>query len=483
VVGGRGRASRTSLSNVDEGAAHADGSAAHPESHAGQPAGPLEMTALETARRKVFWRILPLCFVCYTVAYIDRVNVSLAKLTMARDLPAFDGEVFGFGAGVFFLGYFLLEIPSALIVEVWSARKWISRIMVSWGLLAASTALVKTPLQFYAVRFLLGLAEAGFFPGIIVYLTHWFPSRDRARAIATFLIATPTAQIVSPKISSLMLALSSTEVTESGVVRRPGPLGLQGWQWIFVGWGLPAVVLGVVVWFWLTDRPTDARWLTASERGALQGALDRDRIDAVAARRMKVADALRQPKVLWLALAYFLAVLANYSVEFFLPTILKSWYGLRLDTVTWLIMLPPVAALAGQVFSGWHSDLKRERRMHTVVPMLCAAAALMLVRSSGGHLALTVALFVIAAAGIKSYQPSFWALPSLVLKEAGAAGSIGLINSIGNLGGFVGPSMMGWVEHTTGSYAGGLAVLSTALILSAFIVLSLGVGRATPVAS
>jgi MFS transporter, ACS family, tartrate transporter len=433
----------------------------------------MNMTAEEVlygARRKAFRRILPLCFVCYTVAYIDRVNVSLAKLTMVRDLPGFDGEVFGFGAGVFFLGYFLLEIPSALIVEAWSARKWISRIMVTWGLLAASTALVETPLQFYAVRFLLGLAEAGFFPGIIVYLTHWFPSRDRARAIATFLTAIPTAQIVSPKISNWMLA-------------GPGPFGLEGWQWMYIGWGLPAVALGVVVWFWLTDRPEQATWLTPEERRALRDAIARDRAGAVAARRMKVVDALRQPTVLLLALAYFLAILANYSVEFFLPTILKGWYGLKLDSVTWLITLPPLAALAGQLFSGWHSDLKRERRMHTVVPMLCAAAALLLASRSGGHLALTVALFVVAAAGLKSYQPSFWALPGLVLTDAAAAGSVGLINSVGNLGGFVGPTMMGWVEHATGSFVLGLGLLALPLVLSASIVLSLGVGRATPIRS
>jgi MFS transporter, ACS family, tartrate transporter len=436
--------------------------------------------ALDRARRKASRRLLPLCFLCYMVAYIDRVNVSLAKLTMVRDLKGFDSEVFGFGAGVFFLGYFLLEIPGTLIVERWSARKWVSRIMVSWGLVAASTALVRTPVQFYTVRFILGLAEAGFFPGIIVYLTHWFPSRDRARAIATFLIATPTAQIVSPKISNLLLALTPTESIAGGAAGR-GPLGLQGWQWMYIGWGLPAIVLGIIVLFWLTDRPGQARWLTTEERDALEAELERDKLAVGAGRRMKVVEALRQPTVLLLALAYFLAVLANYSVEFFLPSILKRWYNLKLDAVTWLILLPPIAALAGQLVAAWHSDLSRERRLHAVVPMVCAAAALLLVSRSQGHLVVTVALFTVAAAGIKSYQPSFWAMPSLLLTEAGAAGSIGFINSVGNLGGFVGPYMMGWVEHTTGSFVGGLVVLSAALMLGAALIFSMDVGRATPV--
>lgn len=434
--------------------------------------------ALNRARRKAFRLLLPLCFLCYVVAYVDRVNVSLAKLTMVRDLEGFDNGVFGLGAGVFFLGYFLLEIPGTLIVERWSARKWISRIMVTWGFLAAATALVKTPSQFYAVRFLLGLAEAGFFPGIIVYLTHWFPSRDRARAIASFLIATPTAQIVSPKISNFLLAQGSTEALDRAPLPRPGPVGLQGWQLMYIGWGLPAVVLGVVVFFCLTDRPRQASWLTREERDALEGELERESLAGTTTRRMKVLDAFRHPKVLLLALAYFFAVLANYSIEFFLPSILKQWYNLRLDAITWLIMVPPLAALAGQLVAGWHSDLKKERRMHTIIPMVGAAAALLLVGHSAGHLAITIGLFTVAAAGIKSYQPAFWALPSLLLTESAAAGSVGLINSVGNLGGFVGPYLMGWIEHTTGSFTGGLVGLSAALMLSAVLVLSLGLGGA-----
>ena len=224
-------------------------------------------TALDRARRKAYWRLLPIVFICYVIAYVDRANVAIAKLTMTKDLPGFDNAVIGFGAGVFFIGYFLLEIPGTLIVERWSARKWISRIMISWGIVAATTAMVTLPWHFYLVRFLLGLAEAGFFPGVIVYLTHWFPSRDRARALAYFVAATPIAQIVSPKLSSALL--------EIGTGGRPEVWGLEGWQWVYIAWGIPAVVLGIFVFFALTDRPRDARWLTTEEREALEQELAR----------------------------------------------------------------------------------------------------------------------------------------------------------------------------------------------------------------
>jgi len=313
---------------------------------------PPEESILDRARRNAFYRLLPLCFLCYVIAYVDRANVSLAKLTMVRDLKGFDDAVFGIGSGVFFIGYFLLEIPGTLLVEKWSARKWISRIMLTWGLMAGVTALVKTPFQFYSVRFLLGLAEAGFFPGIIVYLTHWFPSRDRARALATFLVATPTAQIVSPKISNLLLHIGATETIDGVTVTHPQVMGLQGWQWMYIVWGIPAVVLGVLVFFGLTDRPRDAKWLSPEERNALEAELEREKGAGGGKHRMKVSEALRHPKVLMLALAYFLTTSANYGIEFFLPSILQKWYSLKLDTITWLVILPPILALSGQLFVG-----------------------------------------------------------------------------------------------------------------------------------
>jgi ACS family tartrate transporter-like MFS transporter len=435
------------------------------------------MSALDRARRKAYWRLLPLCFICYVIAYVDRANVAIAKLTMTRELAGFDNAVIGFGAGVFFIGYFLLEIPGTLIIERWSARKWLARIMVTWGVMAALTAAVSAPWHFYLVRFLLGLAEAGFFPGIIVYLTHWFPARDRARALAYFLVATPIAQIISPKISSAILVIGTDETLPTGqMIHHPEVWGLDGWQWVYIVWGLPAIALGIIVFFALTDHPRQAAWLSKDERDALQAEIDGEQ-RRVAATHMTLIDALRQPKVLLLALAYFLVVTGNYGIEFFLPSILERWYGLKLSTLTWLVMLPPGLALAGQLFFGWSSDRTRERLWHTVIPMAAGAIGLAAAVWSRGSLALTVICFMIAAAGLKAYLPSFWSLPSLFLAGSAAAGSIGLINSIGNLGGFLGPFLVGSVEAMTGSFESGLLFLAGSSALGALTVFLLGIGR------
>lgn len=432
---------------------------------------------LDRARRKAYLRLLPFCFVSYLVAYVDRSNVAIAKLTMSRDLPGFDNAVVGFGAGVFFIGYFLLEIPGTLIVEKWSARKWISRIMITWGITAALTAAVKTPSQFYLVRFLLGLAEAGFFPGVIVYLTHWFPSRDRARALAYFFVATPIAQAVSPKLSNVLLRIGTDEVVGGVVVHHPAWLGLVGWQWIYVAWGIPAVLLGIVALFALTDWPQQARWLSGEEREALLAELAREKAEGRARPHMGVGEALRHPKVLLLATVYFLAVTGSYGIEFFMPSILQRWYALDFGTLTWLVVLPPLLALGSQLFVGWSSDRTRERRLHAAVPMGCSALGLLLVTQSRGHLTLTVLCFMVAFAGFKAYLPPFWSLPSLFLSEAAAAGSIGLINSLGNLGGFMGPYVLGTVESLTGSFEGGLLFLGASMSLGTVTVLRLGLGK------
>ena len=295
---------------------------------------PDAVTALDRARTKAYWRLLPLLFLSYAIAYIDRTNVSFAKLTMSKDL-GLDNAQYALGSGLFFfLGYLLLEIPGSLIVERWSARKWVSRIMVSWGIVAALTAAVRTPVEFYVARFTLGLAEAGFFPGIIVYLTHWFPRRDRARALAYFILAQPVAYIIGPPLSYPLLRIGTDEVVNGVVVQHAELLGLEGWQWVYIAWGLPAVVLGVVVWFAMPDRPSEARWLTADERTALDAQLAADRAEAAAVRHLTVMQALRQPVVLLLAAANFLVVIGHYGVDFFLPTILQDWYGLTLRDVT-----------------------------------------------------------------------------------------------------------------------------------------------------
>ncbi|MEO6812089.1 MAG: MFS transporter [Isosphaeraceae bacterium] len=434
-------------------------------------------TPLDRARAKAYARLLPILFLCYVVAYVDRTNVSIAKLTMTKDLPGFDNAVIGFGAGIFFLGYFLLEIPGSLIVEKWSARKWISRIMVSWGIIAALTALVKTPGQFYTVRFFLGLAEAGFFPGVIIYLTHWFPSRDRARALSWFLIATPIAQITSPKLSNMVLQIGTSQIVDGVSVHYPKLMGMAGWQWVYIVWGIPAVVLGVIVLFFLTDRPSQARWLDPDEREALEQELEREKAEHKAKGHMSVLDAFRNPKVLLLCAAYFFIVTGNYGVEFFLPSILRAWYDLNLDNVTWLIVIPPIGSLIGQLFIGWSSDRTKERRLHTALPILLGAIALLCTLLSRGHLWLTVLLFTFALTGLKAYLPAFWSLPSLFLTEVAAAGSIGLINSVGNLGGFLGPYVIGKVESLTGSFQGGLIFLGISMAASATIIILLGLGR------
>jgi ACS family tartrate transporter-like MFS transporter len=433
-------------------------------------------SALDRARRKAYLRLIPVLFVSYVVAYVDRSNVAIAKLTMTRDLPGFDNAVIGFGAGIFFLGYFLLEIPGTLIVERWSARKWISRIMVTWGIMAAATALVTTPMQFYVVRFLLGLAEAGFFPGVIVYLTHWFPARDRARALAYFLVATPVAQIVSPKISSALLKIGTDERVNGVLVHRPEFFGLEGWQCVYIFWGIPAVVLGVLVLFLLKDHPRDAAWLTAEERDALVTELARSQPSQRGRHRMTVLEALRHPKVILLALAYFFVVTGTYGLEFFLPSILDQWYKLKLDTLTWLVMLPPLLALASQLFIGWSSDRMRERKLHALVPIAIGATMLALVTQTRGELPLTIICFMVAFAGFKGYLPAFWSLPNLILSEAAAAGAIGMINSVGNLGGFLGPYVIGTLQTATGSFEGGLLFLAVSTSISAAIILFLSLG-------
>ena len=449
---------------------------ASPDPTSGLPASP--HSALDRARAKAYWRLLPLLFFSYMIAYVDRANVAIASLKMTKDLPGFNDAVIGFGGGIFFIGYFLLEIPGTLIVERWSARKWICRIMVTWGIMAAMTAMVQVPWHFYTVRFLLGLAEAGFYPGVIVYLTHWFPSKDRARALAYFFIATPIAQIVSPKISNILLRIGTDETINGVVVHHPEVLGLEGWQWVYIAWGIPAVVLGVLVLLLLTDKPGQARWLLPDEREALEAELKREKALHPARGHMTVWQGLGNPKVLILAAAYFFVVTGNYGVEFFMPRILESLYDMKLDQLTWLVILPPIGSLVGQLFIGWNSDRTRERRLHTVFPIYLGAAALgVMVLFEKPPVWLTVGLFILAMTGLKAYLPAFWSLPTLFLSESAAAGSIGLINSVGNLGGFFGPTVLGFVKNATGSFRGGLAYLAVSMTISATIILMLGLGK------
>ena len=447
-------------------------------------------SALDRAVSKAYWRLLPLLFLCYVVAYVDRSNLSIAFETMSQDMPTFNKKVLGFGAGIFFIGYFLLEIPGTILVEKWSARKWISRIMISWGIVAAMTAAVKTPTQLYVVRFFLGLAEAGFFPGVIVYLTHWFPSRDRTRALAWFLIGSPVAQAISPLISYPLLSIATTakpDMTRMSDVMAPG---LHGWQWVFIFWGIPAIVLGVLVLFLLTDRPSQARWLSAEEREALENELERERSEHKARGHMTLVEAFKNPKVLVLAAAYFFIVTGNYGLEIFLPSILSEWYKLDYLQKMMILTIPAAGSLVGQLFIGWNSDRTRERRIHASAPIFLGAAALGLTVVTRHPLPLMMLLFTLAATGLKAYLPAFWSLPSLFLTSTAAAGSIGFINSFGNLGGFVGPMAMGWLKDDMTArvkdgrlssnfnmYMPGILVLCVSMTVSASIILSLRYGR------
>jgi ACS family tartrate transporter-like MFS transporter len=354
--------------------------------------------------------------------------------------------------------------------------------MISWGIVASLTAFVTTPMQFYVSRFLLGLAEAGFFPGVIVFLTRWFIRQDRARAFALFLMATPVAQVISPVLSGALLNVGMTEKIDGVMVTHPAVLGLHGWQWVFIVWGVPAVVLGVMVLVWLTDRPAQAKWLEPDERAALEAEIEKERAEHALRKsaHLTLFQALRQPRVLLLALAYFCVVTANYGTEFFMPKLLQTWYNLKISEITYLVILPPIFALGAQMFVGWSSDRSGERRLHTAIPIAVGGLTLALAPASVGVLPLTMALLICARTGVKAYQPAFWTLPSTFLTATAAAGSVGFINSVGNLGGFVGPMVMGQVQEVTGSFTGALWFLGGMMGLSVVIVLLLF--RAKPAA-
>lgn len=422
---------------------------------------------LDSGLAKARRRLIPVVFLSYVIAFIDRTNVASAASEMGKNLIGFDDDVFGLGAGIFFIGYFLLEIPGSIIVERWSARKWISRIMISWGIMAACTAAVKTPSHFYTVRFLLGLAEAGFFPGVIVYMAHWFPKRERAKALAGFFIAGPIAFILGPNISRLMIDI--------GTPGHPTFLGMQGWQIIYIFWGIPAVIMGVVVLFTLTDRPRQATWLTDAERSALENELQREREGNGDAAHMRIIDGLKNPTIVLMALAYFGVNTANYGVDFFLPKILSRWYGHDYSgsTILFFGSLPYIAMLAGQIWIGRRSDRTGERWLHAAVPLMVGALVLTLAPWSHGLLPMTLAVFGLTLAGIRGLLPAFWALPGLLLQGTAAAGAIGFINSFGNLGGYLGSRILGKGSKLTGSYDIGLYILAACGCLSALIIFGL----------
>ena len=405
---------------------------------------------------KVSARLVPFLIVCYFVAYLDRVNVGFAALTMNKDL-GLSASAFGFGAGIFFLAYFLFEVPSNLFLERVGARKWIARIMFSWGLISAATAFVTGETSFFVVRVLLGVAEAGFFPGIIFFLTLWFPAVYRARIIGYFMAAIPLSTVIGAPVSGLLLGLD-------------GWMGLRGWQWLFILEALPAIVLSVVVFFYLTDRPSDAAWLAPDERAWLVGRLRLEQTKRDTVRHYSVAEALLNPKVLALSVVYFGAVATNYGLSFFLPQIVKA-FGVSNLQAGFITALPYVVGVMSIVWWGRHSDRTLERRFHLAFPLFVASAGIAV--STALDPTMKMVALSIAGFGIFGCLPVFWTFPTAFLSGPAAAGAIALINSIGNLAGFAGPFAMGRIKDLTGSYTGGLLSLSAAGLIAAVIVLVL----------
>lgn len=407
-------------------------------------------------RSKITRRIMPFLIILFVVAFIDRVNVGYAALEMTGDL-GFTAEVFGFGAGIFFFGYFLFEIPGSYLVETWSARKWLARIIFTWGIIAVAMGFIQNETHFYIARFLLGAAEAGFFPGVIIYLSHWFRYEDRAKAVAMFMAAIPVSNIFGAPVSGLILGVNW--------------LGLEGWRWVFIIEGFPAVILGVVTLFYLTDRPSEATWLEKAEADWITGKLEKEKEQKKAAGTIGILQALRHRNVIILTLAYFFAVTAAYGFNFWLPTILKGLSGLSNLQVTLVAAIPYSIALAAMLIVGWSSDRTNERRWHASVALAAVSLGLLFGAIARENVFLAVAMFSLACAGLYSYLPGFWALPGTFLTEGAAAVSVGFINSVGNLGGFFGPYIVGFVETRTGSSTGGILYLSGSAIVAAGLIL------------
>jgi MFS transporter, ACS family, tartrate transporter len=408
---------------------------------------------------KVTRRLIPYLFLCYVVNYLDRFNISFAALEMKADLGLGDA-VYGLGAGVFFAGYVTFEIPSNLILQRVGARWWIARIMVTWGALSCCMMFVRTPASFYTLRFLLGLAEAGFLPGILFYLTHWIPARDRARVFALFLTSTALAGVVGAPVSA-------------GLLRLRGVGGLAGWQWLFLVEGLPAVVLGVTTLFYLPDRVSHARWLSAREQTWLDDTLRVEQAAKETTHGLTLWQALTHGRVWRLCLLYFSTIISFYGVAFWLPQIVQSFSGLSNAAASLISALPYVAASIGMVLVARHSDRTGERRRHVAVPAFAAAAGLLLGALVQRHPTPAFLALCLSATGIWSTLGPFWSIPTAFLSGTAAAGGIALINSVGNVGGFVGPTVMGFLKQRTHRFESGLVVLAATLVVAGVLALSL----------
>ena len=406
----------------------------------------------QSATRKVFWRIVPYCFVLYVISYLDRANIGYAALQMNKEL-ALTSEAFGFAAGIFFIGYFLFEVPSNVALNKYGARIWISRILITWGIVATATAFVQTATQLYVLRFLLGVAEAGFFPGIIIYLTYWFRAKEQATTVALFTAAIPVSYLLGAPLSTW-------------IMDHVAGFGLSGWRWMLLLEGGPAVIAGIANYFIMTDRPEEARWLTAKERDWLTGELRKDHAARPNVEHLGVIAAITNPKVLFLSVIYFVYQVGNLGIGMWMPQIIKGMSGSLTNFEIGLIaMLPYAFATVAMVLWSRNSDRTGERQKHSAVPLLLGAVALAL---TGLFVqpAVAMTLISLALAGIYAFKSPFWSLPGLFLSRSTAAVSIAAINSIGNLGGFAGPYAIGAIKDWTGSTYGGLLFLSGLLFVS-----------------
>lgn len=406
---------------------------------------------------KVTWRLIPFLLVCYIIAYLDRVNVGFAKLQMQNAL-GFSDVVYGLGAGMFFIGYFIFEVPSNIVLHRVGARRWIARIMVTWGLISGSMMFVQTETQFYVMRFLLGVAEAGFFPGIILYLTYWYPAQRRGRIISLFMTGIPLAGVIGGPLSGWIMK-SWDQVG-----------GYQGWQWMFLLEALPAVFVGFMVFWYLDDRITDAKWLSESERQMLARRINEE---DQSKEHMPVSAVLKNKRVWVMSAIYFSLAMSLYGVSFWLPTIINGMGVKDNFSIGLLSAVPWLAGVFSMLWFGRSADKHKERRWHVVIPMLMAATGLVLSVLLASNVYLSFAALILACMGIVSGIPLFWSLPTSFLAGAGAAAGIAAINSIANLAGFVAPYVVGWLKQITQSTDSGMYLLAVVLLIGAAITLTI----------
>jgi D-galactonate transporter len=412
--------------------------------------------ALDSLYARVSWRLMPFLFLCYVVAYLDRVNVGFAKLQMLADLR-FSDTVYGIGAGIFFIGYFLFEVPSNLLMTRVGARIWIARIMVTWGVISAALMFTSSAASFYVLRFLLGAAEAGFFPGIILYLTYWYPARRRTRMVALFMSGVAVAGVVGGPLSGWIMQACA------------GLYGLQGWQWLFLLEGVPSVLVGIWSWFYLDDGIRAAQWLSEDDKRKLEQAMVEDNADKA---QLPLAQLFSSGKVWLLALIYFLFVMGLYGVSFWLPQMIKSSGVQDVLNVGLLTAIPYCVAALAMVLAARHSDRTGERRWHAACAALAGAAGLIGATVYSDNTVVAMVALSVATAGILSTFPLFWSLPTAMLGGAAAAAGIALINSVGNLAGFVSPYLVGAVKDATGSTGAGMVVLAASLLAGGVLVVA-----------